>query len=1808
MGLEVAGPVTPVIDWSQPLPSPTTNRFVYVEAAIGLMYLAVSVACGVWYVSMLSPSFANDLWWAGFNLSGHEAFLIDLVNSVLATTAATSLNVYAAEAVVTKSYVSAISYTNVAPTYARNVIFNELTTIEYAVPNLRRLSASWSMRMNVQHCWVDFNRDFEVAHTLARQARCLANFKLNAAVYMEAVLRNQVWADYMSIWGGDNAPFTVAVELPLQESARGRAFLQDVSTALPTTTVEQELAYWKTFGFDRFQLQWQNRWQAAITETIVVRNALGMQQLVTLKDRSRGAGPYTSQTLFWIPLNDLWNCQEVNRSLIRGTSRYYGDNMSATLPAIDFEVTNGNTNVTGYFVNQPRLFRDHIGPFLSVDCFHLAPPPAMAMAYAIFQRALFQQLVTTHFAAYVALEGTTLAPVPSSWRNHDYYGGNPICSARPRASFVQQTFDFFDDCSKAKPLSVALSANALLFALAAAPASAADICALATPVAQCMATVTAATGLLAQLSLPPTFAPAVAAATASVQASGIGLMQFARTPAGVWTFLQQPLLDTSAFSFFGWLFLFDWSVGAREVVSFQGDAGIVTLVSNVYAPQLYPTGTQPLQNATQILFYLIVVTSVVLVFVGGLTLLYAGLVRLRFLGRNLFFFNRTVGGVWIGRPLCFLRGATAVLLLGTANVALVTEHGLARFTAAPRFWLESLIIVGEATWLTYVMNEVLLVVVGLSRQYAPASSLASWLILFVLELVQPVQVTGTVARHCVGTDMDYAVTCSSGVVSVGSFERVWTIVVIQGGVVIVCLGLASMLQRVYYSPPTKIGEDTLLVSGVAQEFLTASTTSTRDVYVIDYVACVLSGLLPLRFNDRAYTFDLKLWLVLRDTMSTTPFLKALPRPSLAFQSSIPRRASTSTNSRYLSSTRGIPGSTKLSRQSIVNLAAAARWGHAWMALGLGYIVCAIAGSVSYLELSSVTLSNDLFWATFNTTGAHAFIANWLNEQLVVGNTSMANLALDGPSVSVMASFATPTATVTSSANYGAYLQHGPLSTVAAAVNGLRAMDACEAPWIFVPYCFVDFKQTWALANSAARQQRCAKMTANGAVFLESVLRNVNAESFQRCWGAAFDVAIGAELELSSDGRAWLAMTNVYDKAPVAMEVAYWADHGITTYETQWQNYKRLGVLNSYSVTNAFGVVYPLTLQAQNGTYRLGSQTTYKMYWALANDLTAVTTNTTLIGGMSLVRGSANYAYANTTLTAVLTQNGSLASPVPDGFVRIQALLGPFGSIDAVYVAVPASVRAAASSIVEFARLPLANNLAAQALFANITPLDASYPVPGTWLAQGVETFGGSPLCPPLASGYGMAVGLVSVMSFDAACLTSSGVLAKIQPSRLQLVLSALFSGLHATAPPWDFTAVCAHEPTFVTKCQAYLSQTLTYIQRHMLPLPPGLADKLVAATAAVQALDISFMAYTYANATAPVDVIRIALLAPVESNFAFFAWEYLTDWIQGNREVVLFEGDVGSMTLLSDLQVPLSQATQGWQVTANIAQYLHAGVTYMTCIMIAVAILAALYMISSRGHYEGLNMLELGRVGGIVWVGRPLLLLRSMTALALLSTATLELQSSGYMSSFATIPTPWYTTLLAANEVTWLVSIVNDISLVFTQEYSTYYVTINGIVVWVVVAVVTAVAPVTAVTNVDLSCVLVQVDFQAICTSGSIQIGHLERLVTLIGIVLVCNFVCFAVVKAVLGTKPQSHVTSLFLSSGAKYLYCHKNRVYNGVYYLDRASAALNGILSVRYCGHLYALDLKIWRTFVLLVPTASEVPDDHEMAASYKVAYPLLD
>ncbi|OQR96369.1 hypothetical protein ACHHYP_16011 [Achlya hypogyna] len=1713
----------------------------------------------------------------------------------LATRGAGPLNLLGRNVSILKNYTVTPSYASVYPTYVRLLVLTEFTTIQYAVTNLRTLSPSWSMRMNTQCCWVDFNQTFEVAHTAGRQRRCELRYKANGAVYYEAILRNQVWTKWITTWGNY---FSIALELGLRESLAGRRWLATTAAALNSTTASQEMAYWNDSGIAYFQLQWLNRWSTGISESMTIENALGWKQQYTTKNIPRMTGPWTTLILFWLPYNDLWVLNIMNRSAIRGTSNYYAANNSA--PAINLEAW------SGFVMPTPgcSLLSSAIGPMPSVDTYYIAPPPALISLYEHFRSVLADAVHEVVSVAQVvaAFPSMVLSPTPASWSrpNMLYYGGNPTCITGAGLPFVQQTFSFSDACGSQKPLQFTLSSASTLFALYVTGIDANLPCALQTS-SLCIAALGDAAAIVSNL----TPAPPLVTATAQVQSTGVGIMQFA-SENGTLKLLWQPLLDGGGWDFYGWMSLYEWVEGAREVVSFEGDVATLPLMSDVYTGDMFSTsgGSQKVEHATEGILYVVVYTSVVLAGVALLCSACAISIDLRVRSANLWRFNRVVGAVWIGRPLLFVRGCTALLLLSTAPTELVQVNGHTSFAPAPRSLVASAIIAGEATWVMYVVNDAMVVIATrLTRLYAPLSCAITWAAFLLVERTTPLQLSATLDRQCNAHDMDFQLNCASGTVQIGSLNRLLLLTIIQSVAFVASMGIVvgadAVRRRRATSPATGsaanecgLPQTPLLISGTANSFIEANVCN--ELWCVDKVSSIMCGLLPFSRRSRSQTFDLKLWVIMEDTQPDA-IEKRYPPPLLRLNSSRPPLASEP-------STLAAP---------------AVRWdirgyhveGHRVIALcGFIFVVLSIISSVSYLTVVQVNLANDMSWATFNMTGAQAFVANWINEQLVLGADNW-TFRLDNASVVQVAQFSSPTASVASPANFGALMQYTQLNEIHQTVAAFRSMDACAMPWVFSQYCYVDFQRRWSVANSAQRQARCTAMIGNGAVYLESFLRNVEWTDLSQCWGSSFAIAIGDELQTTQAGRAWLAQIQG-PMVSVADEVAHWTASGITEYTTQWQNYKKIGLINSYAIENALGVAYDFTLQYLNGSFQFAQQSTFKMYWALGSDWELVARNSSAIGGMSLVRGSSNFAFANQTLESVMVTNGTLSLPFNNIFASVRAYLGPFGSVDMFYIVPPEEALRGFRMVQAAMRSALAGSLMAQQDFFLIEPIDAVRPVPKAWLALNTNAFGGSLLCSqPGASGdQRLLAGLINLASYSIACSTN-GIYSQVQPNREYIVLSALLSGV-ATSPraSVNLPDICSQDTGHLDHCLSYLTQSFAFVDAHIVDVETIAATSL-AVMHAIRALNIEFVQFVGDNATAPMTVLHINVLEPSDPTFFFFGWWYLCDWVFGTREVISFQGDGARINVLSEYLAPFSQDVLPWQFPTTLANYARSGAIYVTIVMISVSALVFVYIVLSRGYVEGFNMLELSRVGAIVWVGRPLLFLRSMTAIAVLSSASLELQLvDGAVSLFSSLTPPWYKTWLASSEVTWLVAVVNDIGLLATHGYAYYYATPNSILVWGLCSLLSRAYPVAHSTTLTKTCSVVAVDYQVVCTSGVIRIGSIQRFVSLFAVVLGANLTSFAMIRAAYKEPPKRTHDSLFLAAGAKFMFTDFKWIYNRVYYLDRASAVLNGILTYRRGLVMYAFDIKVWRIFIISLPAKWVVPDDHTLSTPSQYALPLTD
>ncbi|KAF0695744.1 hypothetical protein As57867_013405, partial [Aphanomyces stellatus] len=1191
----------------------------WVGVVSGFAYVTLSLGLSVVYLTLLQPAFSNDLWWPHYNVTVHQALLIDLFNVALATQANGTIDLLAPWAVIDKSYDSSVATAAIYPTYVRRLIWAEFTSVEYAVVNLRSLSGSWSLWMCTQYCWVDLQRQFEVAHTTGRQQRCADRYSANGAVYMETMLRNQNWDDFVANYGGDGGVFTLSVQAWANAVPGGSEWLAATASARLTTSVAQEIAYWRAQNITSYMLQWQNRAQGRVSESVVVENALGMQQDITLKNLPLTMEAWTSYTMYWFPLGDFTILKSLNLSLIP-----VANDTVFQLPPVDYEVLLGLQDNDGDYVGQIETLRTSVGPFNSIDSFYVPVPAPLIRLYAAYIDALYELLSSQPNAGDTlnALGGAIHTPTPPSWANLEvlYYGGSPLCLFGQPEPYVQESFNFYDTCATQRPLTVALTQYSSVFVALTTGMELSNLCSLSTASCQeYFQRVVATAALFRPVSV--TISDNIPAATTAVNTLNIGMMQFASNVDGTnWTLLFEPVLEDPRWAIYGWSFLYDWVEGKREVVSFEGEGTSIVLISSADAPLVFPSSTNKPTSATQYIYYFVVYTSALLALVACMCFSFAAFAKFQIHGPNLFWFNRVVGSVWLGRPLLFVRGFTAVILLSTSQlepIQLNSTHS--RFALIERPWFMTILVCGEATWILYVAHDLLTVAFyGLTSYYGPLSCVLAWMALVVVDTVWPVQPIALLRRVCASQDMDQAIACSSGSLQIGSFGRVCLVLGLQTISCVLAFGLVWTYHRLSKRSYPGQGRHTL---GVADAFFVSSMSSEQHKWSIDCVSCVMAGLIPLTWDKKQYTVDIKLWTLLVDRVSKFKHGKSFVWHNNTFRRRLSKTPSATTDN---------PSSP------LMNML----WRVVVTIVVVGYAGFAIFSSVSYHQVSQVNLANDMFWASFNMTGAHMFIANWFNRQLLLNATNV-TIHLNADTINQDGMFDEASAPVQSAANFGSLMQHTDLNTIEAAIVSLRHSDGCSVPWIFSQYCFVDFDQRWHMANSATRQARCQAMVANGAVFLEPALRNIDFNGFHRCWGTAFDVAIASEVKSTDAGRSWLATIQSHDLDDIPVEVAYWQKYNVARFETQWQNFKRIGLVNMYSVSNMFGTPYPFTLQYQNSSFRMHKATSLKMYWGLANDFVAISHNTSGIGGRSLVRSSPVFAFANTSLESVLRANGTL---------------------------------------------------------------------------------------------------------------------------------------------------------------------------------------------------------------------------------------------------------------------------------------------------------------------------------------------------------------------------------------------------------------------------------------------------------------------------------------------------------------------------------------------------------------------------------------
>ncbi|KAF0709513.1 Aste57867_5890 [Aphanomyces stellatus] len=550
---------------------------------------------------------------------------------------------------------------------------------------------------------------------------------------------------------------------------------------------------------------------------------------------------------------------------------------------------------------------------------------------------------------------------------------------------------------------------------------------------------------------------------------------------------------------------------------------------------------------------------------------------------------------------------------------------------------------------------------------------------------------------------------------------------------------------------------------------------------------------------------------------------------------------------------------------------------------------------------------------------------------------------------------------------------------------------------------------------------------------------------------------------------------------------------------------------------------------------------------------------------------------------VLVQNMTINLPLYAAYDLVQSQIGPFGSIDMKNVACPLSVKQLMGTGIDIIRSTNAANPTAGGNYSSIAAAVISQHFALPTAAMAISdwlSFGGNILC----QDYGntpINLGFQQYTSRQYPC--GQWLTTLLMPTKDNVLVSAAAAGLgRATA---NINPTCALD-TLPSVCHdAFLGQSMVYLQTFVAASDVTKIESIrQIAVADVRLLQPSLMQYVRQNATQPLQLMLYPLLDPLDPNYEFWSWLYTFEWSTGEREVIMFQGDVGSINLITEWTPPVTQQVVATEMPTTFTTYALGGVEYISGAMLGISGLILIFIVLSRGHIEPLNMIELNRVAGMVWVGRPLLLLRGVTAICLLSTATLELSIEHDRSYFSVPILPWYKTILGAGESGWLCYILNDIVMVWTKQYTSLYATGSSILVWIVAAALTLATPVVHQASIHADCQVDQMDFQVVCQSGVVAVGQASRLYWLLTIVAICNAVSYTIVRIVKRNLANDKHHFPLLTSGATNLFERKHWMYGGTYYLDPASAILNGLVSFRWGQTIYAMDIKLWRHFTFKV------------------------
>ncbi|CAK4612660.1 unnamed protein product, partial [Aphanomyces euteiches] len=194
------------------------------------------------------------------------------------------------------------------------------------------------------------------------------------------------------------------------------------------------------------------------------------------------------------------------------------------------------------------------------------------------------------------------------------------------------------------------------------------------------------------------------------------------------------------------------------------------------------------------------------------------------------------------------------------------------------------------------------------------------------------------------------------------------------------------------------------------------------------------------------------------------------------------------------------------------------------AMGFLYMLFTLSLSLYYLNLLAPSMTNDLWWGNFNTSGTQSYLIDVFNSELNTADNERTTLELTAKVHGLGRDYSHLTTPISTTYLYPRIVLDAFSEDLAVAIRGLlKSWGPHQAT---TQYCWVDFNRTWEVAHTDLRQKRCEKWyTDNAAVYYEAICRLIDWNKFySSSFGIMFNKSISAAIVKSPGGLQWLEAT------------------------------------------------------------------------------------------------------------------------------------------------------------------------------------------------------------------------------------------------------------------------------------------------------------------------------------------------------------------------------------------------------------------------------------------------------------------------------------------------------------------------------------------------------------------------------------------------------------------------------------------------------------------------------------------------------------